>query len=335
VAGTHTQGFNGDGPADATTLQINGPNGLYCLPDGTLYIYDAGNHRIRRLDTAGQMTTVINDMDPFYSFIGRGLWVSPAENLIYYADGTVIKRWSPGESPTVVASDFLELGNIAMHPISGLLYVTDRASTNAVQSAVYRIETDGTATRVAGNGSTTGGGDGFAALSTGLDQVRGITFRPNGGYFLCTHKGGHVWYVDTAGIIHLYLEGRGNNDVRAGDGLHPPIFFDVMSEPRSVTLTPRGDLLIVTNDSGYVRVVKSACPPPVPELGPVTWLAQGLRVSWSSQPTVPYIVERTTDLTDESWEVVAVETASGATTEFIDPLASQSARAFYRVSPPR
>jgi sugar lactone lactonase YvrE len=133
VAGTHTAGFNGDGPASATTLQISDPNGLFCLPDGTLYIYDASNRRIRRLDTAGQMTTVINDSDPFYSFIGRGLWVSADESLVYYTDGTVIKSWSPGGSPTVVASGFLQLGNIAMHPVSGLLYVTDRATSNPNQ----------------------------------------------------------------------------------------------------------------------------------------------------------------------------------------------------------
>jgi hypothetical protein len=123
--------------------------------------------------------------------------------------------------------------------------------------------------------------------------------------------------------------------VRAGDGLHPPILFDVMSEPRAIALTPRGDLLIITNDSGYVRVVNSVCPPPVPEIIDVENSPQGLRLAWLSQPQVPYIVERTSSLTAGSWAVISVPVAPGTTTEFIDPLASQSARAFYRVSPPR
>jgi hypothetical protein len=34
-AGTHTGGFNGEGPAAATTLQLNSLNGLWVRPEGT------------------------------------------------------------------------------------------------------------------------------------------------------------------------------------------------------------------------------------------------------------------------------------------------------------
>ena len=39
-AGTHVAGFNGDGPAAATSLQINNPNGLYFLPNDVVFLLD-------------------------------------------------------------------------------------------------------------------------------------------------------------------------------------------------------------------------------------------------------------------------------------------------------
>ena len=60
-AGTHVAGFNGDGPAPANTLQLNLPNGLFVFPDGTVYLLDPGNRRIRRVGTDGIMTTIVTD----------------------------------------------------------------------------------------------------------------------------------------------------------------------------------------------------------------------------------------------------------------------------------
>src|SRR4051794_25290589 len=109
-AGTHEAGFNGDGPDSATDLQINNPNGLFVFPNGTVYLLDPGNHRIRKVDTNGVMTTIVNDPEPDWYPSGRALWVSPDEQLIYYthefkplvvngvtnlfSDGAAVKQWT-------------------------------------------------------------------------------------------------------------------------------------------------------------------------------------------------------------------------------------------------
>jgi DNA-binding beta-propeller fold protein YncE len=49
VAGTGQAGFTGDG-GPSTTSQLNGPLGLAIDPDGALYIADAENNRIRKVD---------------------------------------------------------------------------------------------------------------------------------------------------------------------------------------------------------------------------------------------------------------------------------------------
>ena len=57
VAGTGTCGFSGDG-GPATKAQLNDPNGIAFDSAGNLYFSDSNNHRIRRIDPNGIITTV-------------------------------------------------------------------------------------------------------------------------------------------------------------------------------------------------------------------------------------------------------------------------------------
>lgn len=336
-AGTHVAGTGVVPAAPAATQPLQSPNGLFVKPDGTVFLYDTGNRRVCRIAPDGTMNVVFVDDSPTFSYIGRGLWVSPDEREIYYADGSVVKKWSAG-GITTVATGFSELGNLDVHPLSGLLHVTDRATDDVSRSAVWRLEADGSRTRVAGNGRLEGGGDGFPATDTFLDQVRGIAFTPGGGYFLCTHKGGDVWYVDTTGIIHLFIQGRGSGNRNEGNGRRPPLVsVDALSEPRSVALAPNGDLLIATNDAGYLRRVRSAAKPPAPEWLSVEIPRQGgHRLRWAGEIGRTYLVERTTDPASGSWEVLAVAAATGSGAgEWSGPGRPDAAKLFYRIAPPR
>jgi hypothetical protein len=57
VAGTGERGFDGDG-GPGTQARFNRPSGLALHADGTLYIADTGNHRLRSLAPDGTVTTV-------------------------------------------------------------------------------------------------------------------------------------------------------------------------------------------------------------------------------------------------------------------------------------
>jgi sugar lactone lactonase YvrE len=245
VAGTNSAGDGPDTPGPATERSLNSPNGLWVRDDGTLYLLDLLNSKIRRVDRTGRMTTLISVPGGIVG--GRGLWVRADESLVYFSSFTELKRWTPEEGVDTFAAGFTGLGNIAMDP-EGRLVATDREAHR-----VYRLSGDGTKTPIAGNGTTVGGGDGWPALETGLNEVRAVCFRRDGSYFLGTHRGSQVWFVDTRGIIHLFLDGRRGSHDGDGEPFRNPGLK--VSEVRAVTLDSFENLLVTENDAGFVRMV--------------------------------------------------------------------------------
>lgn len=249
-AGNHVGGFNGEGPAPATSLQLNFPNGEWVRKDGTVYVLDTDNGRVRRVDTNGIMNTLfMATSDGSAVNVGRGLWVKDDETLAYFCAGTKVKKWTPSAGVKTLASGFVELGDLMVDP-NGDVLVCDRGANLA-----YRITAAGVATAFAGNGSTNGGGDGFLATQTGLYGVRGIWPVPTGGYLLLTHDGCQLWYVDTGGTIRLLLNGAGAR-THAGDGTYFYAPGPRISEGRSVTMDYDGNIIVCESDWGYVRRIR-------------------------------------------------------------------------------
>ena len=320
VAGTNVAGNGGEGVA--TAQMLSNPNGVYVLPGGTFFLLDLGNSKIRRVGTDGMMTTILTD--PSGMSIGRGLWVSPDETLIYYAAGSRVRRWREGIGIDDYATGLISLGNLDVDP-DGHLVFTDRTG-----HYVYRAFDGNVRFPIAGNGTSTGGGDGFSALSTGFEQVRGVSFRPDGSYFLCTHKGDQVWFIDTQGISHLLINGA-NGDVFAGDGSPAGSATPMISEPRAVSVAPDGDILITTNDTGYVRRLPSLSPP-VPQMQDLIIAPSGdVQISWEGRPGIVYQVFGSPNLA--TWFELGESTGdlAGASTTFWDTSDSGTTRYFYRV----
>ena len=245
VAGTGQVGDDGDGPGLASAMRLVDPNGLYVTADDIVFIVDLGNGKIRRLD-GDQMTTFITVPDGITT--GRGLWVSGDEKLAYIASETKVLKWQSGVGLRTFATGFDALGNLDVDS-DGTLFVTDRGG-----HYVYRLSASGTPTIIAGNGTTLGGGDGFPATASALEEPRALAFTGDGGLLIGTHEGNQVWWLAPEGTLHLFLDG-GDNHAHAGDGRFFRSPGEKVSEVRSITVDHEGNILIVENDFGYVRKV--------------------------------------------------------------------------------
>ena len=81
---------------------------------------------------------------------------------------------------------------------------------------------------------------------------------PTGGYLLELHDGAQLWYIDTANITHLLVNGLGGNVFeQAGDG---QFFYNptqtLIGEGRSVTMDYKGNIVMCESDYGFVRQIK-------------------------------------------------------------------------------
>ena len=247
VAGTHAISNGPDISTLATNVAMNTPNGLWVRGDGTLYVLDTGNGKVRRLDTNGMLTTLFTDSSGISG--GRGLWVNTNESLIYYCSKSHLRQWTPAGGTANLNSQFTDLGNII---IGG----TNIVATDRSDNSVWLVNTNsGARTILFGTPEAAGTNlvvDGSLALTNSLYGVRGVWQPPIGGYFLATDYGAQFLYVDVTGIIHIFVNGQ--NDDHAGDGqwfYSPANYF--FGQLRSVSMDNQGNLIIVENDTGYVR----------------------------------------------------------------------------------
>jgi hypothetical protein len=157
-----------------------------------------------------------------------------------------------GSIKSVNKANFNDLGNFIVDA-AGNLIMTDRGANQ-----VYLLPTTGAnagyPTLLFGNGGTNNVVDGTPAATNGLNEVRAVWPVPTGGYLLGTDQGSQVLYVDTAGILHILVNGEAGYHSGDGQWFYTPGYK--VSEVRSVTMDAQGNILIVENDLGYVRRVE-------------------------------------------------------------------------------
>jgi NHL repeat. len=148
VAGNGTAGFSGDGEA-ATSAQLDLPRSVAIDDNGNIYISDRNNHRVRKVDINGIITT----------FAGTG------EKGYSGDDG-------PAASAKISFAYQLEIHD-------GNLYFGD--TDNHV---VRKINKEGIITTIAGNGTAGFSGDGGVATVSQLNQPLGVDFDSNGNLYI-------------------------------------------------------------------------------------------------------------------------------------------------------
>ena len=216
VAGTGERGSSGDrGPAVAAAL--NGPKGVAVDAAGTLYIADTGNHRIRRVDSSGTVTTIAGTGE--YDFIED--------------DGPAVAAWLDG--PSEVAVDD-----------GGNLYIAD-----AGNHRIRRVDLSGTITTVAGPGRPGDSGDGGPAVMARLANPGGVALDNGGNLYIADTGYNRIRRVDVSGTITT-IAGTGRFGY-GGDG--GPAVMAQLGSPADVAVDDEGNVYIADTLNSRIRRV--------------------------------------------------------------------------------
>ena len=175
----------GDG-GPATSAALLQPEFVRFDSAGNLYITDISNYRIRKVAPNGIITTVA----------GNGASTLPADGSQALQTGLGVVR------------------AIAISPAGILHFVSETLATPQIAS-VYRINQDGSITRIAGGGTASPGDGGTATLAK-LGRIRGMIFDPQGNLYFSDFVNQVVRKVTVGGIITT-IAGTGVSG-NTGDG---------------------------------------------------------------------------------------------------------------------
>ena len=229
VAGSDSA--SGDGGL-ATEAQLTFPYGVAIDSDGNIYIPDTENHRIRKVDTEGIMTTFAGTGEEGYS--GDGGPATEAE-----------LNW-----PTGVAVDG-----------AGNVYIADRNNER-----VRRVDPEGIITTFAGTGEWgyDSDEDGGPAASALLNWPTGLALDTDGNLYIADEYNNRIRRVDTSGIITTIAGMKrpvleaGEEEEDAGDvGDDGPATSALLHRPTGVAVDDEGNVYIADRNHHRIRKVDS------------------------------------------------------------------------------
>ena len=218
AAGDNT--FGGDGGRAISAL-LRFPTDVAVDSSGNLYIADTSNHRIRKVDTSGVISTVA---------------------------GTGTGGFSGDEGPAT-AAELNGPWSVAVDS-SGNLYIADYTNRR-----VRKVDTSGVISTVAGTGALSNGreGNGGPATAAPLSLPIGVAVDSSGNLYISDFGNRTIRKVDSEGIIST-VAGIGG-DGHGGNG--GPATAAQLSNPVRVAVDRAGNLYIADRDNRWIRKVDS------------------------------------------------------------------------------
>ncbi|HEU6453721.1 MAG TPA: RHS repeat-associated core domain-containing protein [Gemmatimonadaceae bacterium] len=215
-AGTGTAGFSGDG-GPASDAQFNRPGALAVGADGSLFVADENNNRIRRIATNGTITTYAGTGGTGIAPDGgmaiatpvpapKGVAVAPDGSVVYISTN-LVRRVSPDGRVSTVAGFAGSLGpgstpatSVAFGTLVALAIEPSGSVLFGQSTKVWRATIGGTLEAVAGTGAPRCVvltqaivcdklRDGDVATQTELENLVGLGVGPDGTIYLAETSG--------------------------------------------------------------------------------------------------------------------------------------------------
>jgi sugar lactone lactonase YvrE len=232
-----TNGFSGDG-GPATSAKLNVPTAMAVDPSGQVYFVDSGNARVRRIDLAGNITTVA---------------------------GTGVQGFAGDGGPALAAQLNQANGAYGLaFDAAGDLYMTDNDRVRKVSAVAGAIVPSSVINTVAGLGTNVGSGDGGPASAAGLAGPWGLAVDGAGDLYISqvvyvydlppasSQAGDAIRRIDAGTGLISTVAGSGYT-ISSGDG--GPAQHSQIEEPFGEAVGPSGEIYIAERDTDRVRKV--------------------------------------------------------------------------------
>ncbi len=277
IAGTGFSGSGVDGGLADTTL-FNEPHSIVLDAAGNIYFTEFANSKIRKINTAGVVSTIAGTTQGFNGDGGPAtaaqLWAPAgitfdASGNLYFCDldnnrirminssgiiNTIAGGGSCGnpycgDGGQATAAQLQEPWGLTFDGL-GNLYFSDYGN-----SVIRMINTSGIITTVAGNYSLSAfGGDGGQATDAELYAPQGVTFDAVGNLYIADGGNQRIRMVNTAGIINTVV-GNGTQGYTGNGG---PATSAEISNPAVMLFDSNGNLYFSDYDNRCVRMVNTS-----------------------------------------------------------------------------
>jgi sugar lactone lactonase YvrE len=268
VAGNGIEGFGGDGEA-AVSAQLAGPSGIAVDAAGNLFITDTGNHRIRKVNSAGIITTVAGLGTPGFGGDGgpaisaqlaspSAIALDMAGNLIVADSGNNrVRKVTPAGMISTIAgvgtAGFSGDGAIATAAQLSLVGSSETLSTGLVVDAagniyiadtgnhrIRRVSPGGVVTTIAGSGVRGFSGDGGQAALAQLFNPSGIAMDRAGQMFVSDTFNNRVRRVTFTSETTFTIPDRGGVLLQSSGTSTAPAAGYARIQPDNTSQTPAG-----------------------------------------------------------------------------------------------
>jgi len=275
VAGNGVFNFGGDGGA-AIACELNYPTGVAVDNAGNIYIADAWNNRIRRVDAAGIITTIAGTDTVGYSGDGGAATLAALHyptgvavdqyNNVYIADtwnNTIRKINASGIITTIAGNgaggytgDGLPATAEELYYPSGLaidnsgnVFIADVSNQR-----IRKINAGGIISTVAGVGQYGYGGDGAAATLAGLGSPVGVAVDNAGNVYIADEGDSRIRKVDTAGIISTVA----GTDISGYSGDGGPASAAMIYDPYGLAIDNAGNIYFTDAGNSLIRKISAS-----------------------------------------------------------------------------
>ena len=216
-AGLGPSGSSGDG-GPALNAKFNAPDGLAVASDGSVYIADSGNNKIRKIDPSGVVTTVA----------GTGYPGSSGDN----GQATQATLLSP--TGVAVGAD-------------GSVYVADQGNNK-----IRKVDPSGVITTIAGNGTQGCYGNYIHGTFAELNHPSAVSVGPDGSVYLADTDNDQIRRVSPSGTISS-IAGTCGTHGSSGDG--GPALGALLNGPTSLAASSDGSIYIGDKQNNEVRKI--------------------------------------------------------------------------------